>query len=75
MNFEDPAAWLGMTGLIAIVGSWIIWWLIDRDQARHETETRFWEEAMQPNRFGDLASHTPPDALESRPLLPEEYDR
>lgn len=73
MNLHDPAAWLGLLLIIGILGSYAIWWAGEREKAREATEDAFWDEAMQPNRHGDHVAHTPPDALEERPLLPEDY--
>lgn len=73
MNLHDPAAWLGLLIITIIIGSYAIWWFTDREKARAELEDLFWSEAMQPNRDGDHVPHTPPEALNERPLLPKDY--
>jgi len=73
MNLHDPAAWLGLTIIVCIVGAYAVWWFLDRDAAREEIARTFWEDRMQPNRDGEHTPHTPLDVLEERPLLPDDY--
>lgn len=73
MNLHDPAAWLGLTIIACIVGSYAVWWFTSREAARTEQQEQWWRETMTPNRDGHLADHVPPDTLTERPLLPENY--
>jgi hypothetical protein len=58
------SALLAIIVIVCILGSWLIWWLDQREKERERISTAEWEMWMTPNQGAQLTPHRHPDQVE-----------